>query len=175
MRYQDQVWWFEKPEAIYILWRYNRWQQSQGHSLIENWKNQIFVLKLLTYHFNIVITGRKWCRNIRSFMHRHHVTFKFDQDSSAKLKVMFLFTLRSARTTAMAVLLLHLAGICHALVNYLSPHLNRRSEAWISLPQHKLVYWLWCLEGWGGRSGTATPICRQCSENYMRYNSIGAY
>ena len=33
----------------------------------------IFVVSLL----GIVITGRKWCRNVKRLLHGYHVTFKF--------------------------------------------------------------------------------------------------
>jgi hypothetical protein len=50
----------------------------------------IFSVSLL----GIVITGRKWCGNIRRLLHGHHVTFKFGEDLSVKLKFQFLFALR---------------------------------------------------------------------------------
>jgi hypothetical protein len=56
----------------------------------------------------IVITGIKWCHNIRR--HGHHVTLKFGETFSVKLKFQFLFAVRRPRalTTAIGVLLFHM-------------------------------------------------------------------
>jgi hypothetical protein len=82
MRYQHPVWWLGKPEAKDILWRYDRLtlpSMSRSH-FNRNWKKfdflvltAIFALSLL----GIVITGTKWCRNIKRLKGGHHVIFKF--------------------------------------------------------------------------------------------------
>ena len=82
MRYQHPVWWFGKPEANDTLWRYDHLilTSTSRSNFYRNWKN--FNFRILTAIFavsllGIVITGIKWCRNIKRLLHGYHVTFKF--------------------------------------------------------------------------------------------------
>jgi hypothetical protein len=54
------------------------------------WKNydfRVLTTILVVYLLGIVITGRKWCHNIRMLLHGHHVTFSFGEALSVKLKL----------------------------------------------------------------------------------------
>ena len=84
-RYQHPVWWFGKPEANDILWPYDdlTLTSTSRSNFNRKWKN--FNFRILTAIFavsllGIVITGRKWCRNIKRLQHGHHVTFKFGDE-----------------------------------------------------------------------------------------------
>ena len=98
MRYSNLDWWFGKPDAIDILWRYDQVALTSITRSIFNRKWETYNFRLLTtifavYLWGIVIAGRKWCRNIRKLPHGHHVTFKFGEVLSVKLKFKFMFAL----------------------------------------------------------------------------------
>ena len=99
MIYQHPVWWFGKPEASDTLWRYDHLTLTSMSRLNFNTKWKCLDFRVLTTIFavsllGIVITGRKWCPNMRRLLHGHHVSFKFGEALSVKLKFLFLFALR---------------------------------------------------------------------------------
>ena len=82
MKYQHPVWWFGKPEANDTLWQYEHLTLTSTSRSNFNRKCKYFNFCILTAIFvvsllGIVITGRKWCRNVKRLLHRYHVTFKF--------------------------------------------------------------------------------------------------
>jgi len=98
MRYSNLDWWFGKPDAIDTLWRYDQVALTSISRSIFNRKWETYNFRFLTtifavYLWGIVIAGRKWCRNIRKLPHGHHVTFKFGEVLSVKLKFKFMFAL----------------------------------------------------------------------------------